>query len=283
MQTFIRGVPLLILIAILFPVAAGRSVTGQEKNGAKGDPPAAAKKTGSSGSSFIDRETAMEFVLVKGGCYQMGDTFGDGYENERPVHEVCVDDFYIGRFEVTQCQWNMVRGNNPSYYANCGDDYPVEGVSWDDVQQFIRILNKRTGMTYRLSTEAEWEYAARSGGKREKWAGTSSEAELGEYAWYSGTSDSQPHPVGQKKPNGLGIYDMSGNVWEWVQDVYNSKAYASHARNNPVYTGKGVGHVFRGGAWYYNARGVRTTFRDRRTPGIVIRHHLVGFRLARTP
>ncbi len=230
---------------------------------------------------FTDPATGMEFVLVKGGCYQMGDTFGDGYHNEKPVHEVCVDDFYIGKFEVTQGQWKKVRGANPSYFGECGDDCPVENVSWDAAQEFIRTLNTRTGRSYRLPTEAEWEYAARSGGKREKWAGTSRESELGEYAWYSGNSGIRPHPVGRKKPNGIGIYDMSGNVWEWVQDVYSGAAYSLHSRRNPVYTGRGAGHVFRGGSWYYDPKGIRATFRDHRTPAIIIRHHTIGFRLAR--
>jgi formylglycine-generating enzyme required for sulfatase activity len=233
--------------------------------------------------SYTDSETGMEFVYVKGGCYQMGDTFGDGYENERPVHEVCIDDFSIGKFKVTQKQWKRVMDNNPSYFKKCGDDCPVENVSWDDTQEFIRVLNQRTGKTYRLPTEAEWEYAARSGGKREKWAGTNNEAELGEYAWYSGNSGNQTHPVGRKKPNGIGVYDMSGNVWEWVQDMYSGKAYSFHKRNNPVYTGSGTVHVFRGGSWYYNSPGVRTTFRDHRTPFNIIRHHNVGFRLVMTP
>jgi sulfatase modifying factor 1 len=212
----------------------------------------------------------------------MGDTFGDGYANERPVHEVCVDDFYIGKFKVTQGQWKHVRGNNPSYFKDCGDDCPVENVGWDDAQEFINILNRRTGKNYRFLTEAEWEYAARSGGKRERLAVTNNESELGKYAWYSSNSVSRPHPVGRKKPNGIGMYDMSGNVWEWVQDVYNSASYSSHRRINPVYAGRGSGHVFRGGSWYHNPVGVGTTFRDH-TPSSIIRHHNVGLRLARTP
>jgi formylglycine-generating enzyme required for sulfatase activity len=235
------------------------------------------------GKSFVDAETGMEFVFVKGGCYRMGDTFGDGYANERPVHEVCVDDYYIGKFKVTQEQWEKVMGNNPSFFRDSGGDSPVENVSWDDAQKFIRILNRRAGGTYRLLTEAEWEYAARSRGRRERWAGTNSESRLGEYAWYSANAGNRTHPVGRKKPNGIGIYDMSGNVWEWVQDKYNSRAYAVQGRNNPLYTGSGSGHVFRGGSWFYKSKGVRVTFRDHRAPFNIIRHHNVGLRLAMTP
>jgi sulfatase modifying factor 1 len=224
----------------------------------------------------------MEFVLVKGGCYQMGDTFGDGDADEKPVHEVCVDDYYIGKYKVTQGQWKNVRGNNPSNFRNCGDNCPVEQVSWDDAQEFIRILNRRTGKTYRLLTEAEWEYAARSGGKSEKYAGTNSESELGDYAWYAANANGQTHPVGQKKPNGLGIYDMTGNVWEWVQDIYSDTAYSSDSRNNPLYAGSGTYRVFRGGSWYDHPRRVRATYRSLNLfPSG--RYFFLGFRLARTP
>ncbi len=234
-------------------------------------------------ASFIDPETGMQFVLVKGGCYLMGDTFGDGYPNELPVHEVCLDDFYMARYKVTQGQWKKVMGTTPSYFSFCGDDCPVEEVSWGDARKFIAVLNQRTGRTYRLPTEAEWEYAARGRGRRERWAGTNDESRLGEYAWYSRNAGDRTHPVGLKRPNRLGLYDMSGDVWEWVQDVYSSTAYRHHARNNPVYRGAGSGHVFRGGSWYYNPRGVRVTFRNHRVPGVIIRHHNVGFRLALTP
>jgi formylglycine-generating enzyme len=233
------------------------------------------------GNTYKDPNTGMEFVLVKGGCYQMGDTFGGGGSDEKPVHEVCVDDFYIGKFMVTQGQWKAIRGNNPSGYSNCGDNCPVEQVSWNDAQEFIRFMNQRTGKTYRLLTEAEWEYAARSGGKNEKWAGTSNESELGDYAWYNANSGKQTHPVGQKKPNGLGIYDMTGNMWEWVQDIYSSFAYSSHTRNNPIYTGSGANRVLRGGRYFDDPRSVRAAYRGSGNPSDRIWGP--GFRLARTP
>lgn len=145
-----------------------------------------------------------DMVFVKGGCYQMGDTFGDA--DEKPVHEVCVGDLYMGKYEVTQGQWKAIMGNNPSYFKDCGDNCPVEDVSWDDAQNFIQKLNQKTGKNYRLPTEAEWEYAARSGGKSEKYAGTSSESELTDYTWHdkNAASKAKTHPVGQKKPNGIG-------------------------------------------------------------------------------
>ena len=216
-------------------------------------------------------------VFVKGGCYQMGDTFGDGGSDEKPVHEVCVDDFYIGKYEVTQDQWRKVMGNNPSNFSSCGGNCPVEQVSWNDVQDFIRQLNSQTGKAYRLPTEAEWEYAARSGGKSEKYSGGN---DIDSVAWYGSNSGSKTHPVGQKRANGLGIYDMSGNVWEWVQDIFSDSAYRSHSKNNPIYTGSGARRVLRGGSWGSDPRYVRAALRGRDTPDV--RRSVLGFRLART-
>jgi formylglycine-generating enzyme required for sulfatase activity len=235
--------------------------------------------SGASGA-FRDSNTGMEFVLVKGGCYEMGDTFGDGDKDENPVHEVCLDDFYIGKYEVTQGQWEEVMGSNPSRFEN-GSNYPVERVSWNDIQGFIRMLNNKTGIKYRLPTEAEWEYAARSGGKSEKYAGTSKKLELGRYAWYDDNSDSKTHPVGQKKPNGLGLYDMTGNVDEWCQDIYSKKAYSKHQRNNPIYKESGSFRVLRGGSWNVSPRSLRASHRRYITPDSG--YDILGFRLAGTP
>jgi formylglycine-generating enzyme required for sulfatase activity len=224
-------------------------------------------------SALIYAMYPMDFVLVKGGCYQMGDA-------NAVFHEVCVDDFYIGKYEVTQAQWSAIRGNNPSYSSNCGDNCPVEQVSWNDIQEFIRELSQQTGKTYRLPTEAEWEYAAQSGGKSEKYAGTSSEAELGDYAWYDKNSGSKTHPVGQKKPNGLGIYDMTGNVWEWCSDWYDESYYKNSPKDNPQGPSNGSTRVRRGGSWSDHAWYTRAAFRYGLNPDL--RNHFFGFRLART-
>jgi len=223
-------------------------------------------------------EMEPRMVMVSGGCYQMGDTFGDGYDNEKPVHEVCVSDFYISKYEVTQGQWKTVMGNNPFQFSSCGDDCPVEQVSWNDAQEYIRRLNEKTKKKYRLPTEAEWEYAARSGGKHEKYSGGNN---IESVAWYSDNSEGRTHPVGQKRPNGLGIYDMSGNVWEWVQDIYNDAAYSAHSRNNPLYnTGIAKFRVIRGGSWNDDSGCARAAYRN--IFGPVYRESFVGFRLART-
>jgi formylglycine-generating enzyme required for sulfatase activity len=167
-------------------------------------------------------------------------------------------------------------GSNPSYFKN-GADYPVEQVSWNDAQEFIRRLNGQGSARFRLPTEAEWEYACRSGGKEETYAGGES---VGSVAWYDGNAGGQTHAVGTKAPNGLGLYDMSGDVWEWVEDIYNDSAYQRHTRNNPVNTGGGSGRVFRGGAWYFVAGYARCAYRGDGDPGG--RRRTLGFRLLRT-
>lgn len=220
----------------------------------------------------------MEMVLVKGGCYEMGDTFGDGAENETPLHHVCVKDFYLGKYLVTQLQWSANMGTNPSLEPICGMSCPVENVSWNDVQEFIKKLSERTGKPYRLPTEAEWEYAARSAGKSEKWAGISNEKELADYAWYYNDSHFQSHPVGLKKPNGLGLYDMTGDVWEWMSDWYDEEYYAKSPTDEPKGPEAGRRRALRGGFWGDFAAMVRTTRRIGLDPAV--RADGFGVRLA---
>ncbi|MBF0537025.1 MAG: formylglycine-generating enzyme family protein [Nitrospirae bacterium] len=191
-------------------------------------------------------------MLVRGGCYDMGDTFGEGDSDERPVHRVCVDDFYMGRYEVTQEQWEKVMGSNPSFFKR-GGRYPVEQVSWDDVQVYILKLNQQAGRKYRLPTEAEWEYACREGGKNVRF-GTGTDSINSGIANYDASLDGemwrgQTTPVGSFQANSLGLYDMSGNIWEWVEDVYRRDAYRQHVQRNPVYTPQDIYRVKRGGSW----------------------------------
>jgi len=200
----------------------------------------------------------MEFVHVKGGCFQMGDVFGEGEADEQPAHEVCVKDFSMSKYEVTQHQWQEMMGNNPASFKDCGPDCPVESVDFNTIQEFIKALNKSKGAHFRLPTEAEWEYAARSGGKREKWAGTDNDEELTDYAWFSVNSGGKRHPVGTLKPNGLGLYDMSGNVREWCLDWYDETYYASSPKDDPAGPATGQKRVLRGGIFADDARMVRT-------------------------
>ncbi|MEI7671772.1 MAG: SUMF1/EgtB/PvdO family nonheme iron enzyme [Deltaproteobacteria bacterium] len=233
------------------------------------------------GQSFTDATTGMEFVFVKGGCYEMGDTFGGGSGDEKPIHNVCVSDFYMGKYEVTQRQWQAVMGSNPSKNTSWfgkTDNCPVEQVNWNDTQDFIVRLNEKTGKSYRLPTESEWEYAARSGGKKEKYAGMSNDSGLGDYAWYIANSGSSTHSVGGKTSNGLGLYDMTGNGWEWCQDWYGEKYYGESPRNNPRGPSSGQYRVLRGGSWDSNQEDVRTATRNWNAP--VNRNSSVGFRLS---
>lgn len=218
-----------------------------------------------------------DMVYVEGGTFTMGATSeqgSDAYSDERPTHSVTVSDFYIGKYEVTQAQWRAVMGSNPSYFT--GDNLPVKQVSWDDIQEFITKLNTMTGKTFRLPTEAEWEYAARGGNKSKgyKYSGSNT---LDNVAWYTNNSSRKTHPVGQKQPNELGLYDMSGNVWEWCQDWYGS--YSSSSQTNPTGPSSGSCRVLRGGSWVRNARRCRVSYRDGRTfPDY--RSYDSGFRLA---
>ncbi|MDP7530588.1 MAG: SUMF1/EgtB/PvdO family nonheme iron enzyme [Candidatus Scalindua sp.] len=227
-------------------------------------------------------ETEDNMVYIKGGCFDMGNIFGDeeGESNEKPVHTVCVDDFYLGKTEVTQKQWTDIMGYNPSRFK--GGDSPVERVSWNSVQDFIKKLNKSTGMNYRLPTEAEWEYAARNGGGKEKWAGADEESELDEYAWYYRNSAKDgTHAVAGKKPNGLGLYDMMGNVWEWCSDWYDRNYYENSPAKNPQGPSDGLTRVLRGGAWISKPPNhLRTVDRNDFDPDIK-KFATTGFRLAR--
>ncbi len=260
--------------------AAGRSrelPRGEERGSAgEGEPPA---RGATEGKGFTDPVTGMEFVLMPGGCFPMGDTFGDGMPSEKPVREVCVGSFYIGKYEVTQGQWRKVMGKNPAHFKDCGDNCPVESVSWADVQSFIAELNGMGERKYRLPTEAEWEYAARDGGKAEKWAGTSSEEKLADHAGYDANSGDRTHPVGQKKPNARGLFDLSGNVWEWTQDWYGETYYQSGPRDDPRGPDEGTARVLRGGCWLDRARDCRSTIRFSFAPGNSFKS--IGFRLVR--
>lgn len=234
------------------------------------------------GFDFIDPSTGMEFVRVEGWCFQMGDTFGDGGSDEQPVHEVCVDDFYMGKYEVTIDQYRQylqATGNtggvdwddddcplrNNSSYSLSGnkfgddDNKPMVEVSWEGARDMARWLSRNSRGEYRLPTEAEWEYAARSGGKREKYSGGNN---VDEVAWYDGNSNDRTHRVGTKAANGLGLHDMSGNVYEWCSDRYDSDYYGTSPRNNPEGPSSGSDRVFRGGGWDGDSRIVRSAYRN---------------------
>jgi formylglycine-generating enzyme required for sulfatase activity len=220
----------------------------------------------------------MEFIRIEAGTFQMGTNHSDAYDNEKPVHTVrLTQPFYLGKYEVTQGQWQAVMGNNPSSFT--GDtNRPVENVSWDDVQEFIRRLQAREGgATYRLPTEAEWEYAARAG-TTTRWSFGNEASQLGRYAWYEGNAGGQTHPVGQLQPNPWGLYDMHGNVWEWVRDRYGPYTSGGTAVD-PTGPSSGLDRVLRGGSWGITARRCWSANRISDAPDN--RHGALGFRLLR--
>jgi formylglycine-generating enzyme required for sulfatase activity len=230
------------------------------------------------GSNILFKVTASgknvlepEMVFVQGGSFEMGSNFGD--LDELPAHAVTLSDFYIGKYEVTQVQWMVLMGDNPSKFQGC-DNCPVEQVSWSDVQSFISKLNQQTGKSYRLPTEAEWEYAARGGLSSKGFIASGSDY-LNDVAWYNGNSGGTTHVVGTKQPNELGIFDMSGNVWEWCSDWY--EPYKSYKQINPRTTALGESKVDRGGSWTSSEYFCRTTLRFKNYPDI--RNFNMGFRL----
>ena len=222
---------------------------------------------------------AVDMVKIPTGSFTMG---SERFADEKPPHTVYIRSFLMGRTEVTQKQWLDVMGSNPSRFAACGPECPVENVSWDEVQQFIYTLNQRTGQKYRLPSEAEWEYAARAGATTE-WSFGNDESKLGNYAWYRENSESKTQAVGQKQPNIFGLYDMHGNVWEWTQDCWHDN-YAGAPTDGSAWTTGCSGNyrVLRGGSWSGIPANVRSANRGRNNPDIR-NYSSGGFRLARTP
>jgi len=218
------------------------------------------------------KKLGIDMVDIPAGSFMMGSSDGD--DDEKPVHSVVLSGFQLGKHEVTQGQWQAVMGNNPSNFQNCGANCPVEKVSWDAIQIFLKKLNQQTGYRYRLPTEAEWEYACRSGGKNQTYCGGNDADSL---AWYPSNSKRKTHPVGQKRANGFGLYDMSGNVFEWVQDWKG--AYSSGQVTAPTGPSSGSYRVYRGGSWYSYITYSRSVNRDDNTPDF--RRNYLGFRLAR--
>jgi len=237
----------------------------------------------------------IEWIYVQGGTFEMGSNDSESYSNEHPVHTVTVSSFYISKYEVTQKEWKEIMGNNPSYFK--GDNLPVEEVSWYDAVKYCNARSKKEGLTpcytingnnvtcdftangYRLPTEAEWEYAARGGNKSKgyKYSGSDNPDDV---AWYYDNSRGHTHPVGTKQPNELGIYDMSGNVWEWCWDWYDKNYYSTSPQQNPRGPSTGTYRALRGGSWDCFAGGVRSAVRSGSYPDGGFANF--GFRLSRT-
>ena len=257
------------------------------------------------GKVWRDPVTGMEFVRVPGGCFEMGSPSGEEgrHSNEGPVHEVCVDEFWMGKFEVTNAQYRQFRSvhNSKDYKGNSlnGDNQPAVYVSWEDAKAFAKWLSEKSGGRYqfRLPTEAEWEYACRAGTSTARYWGDDPDDACGYANVHDQTSkrvnkfDWSHHecddgyavtaPVGSFKPNAFGLYDMLGNIWEWCEDIYSGDAYSKHQRNNPIYVDGGSYRVIRGGSWSDGPGYVRSANRGGNSPGG--RHDDLGFRLLRTP
>ena len=230
-----------------------------------------------SGNVLKDCADCPEMVAIPSGSFDMG---SNDDTTEKPMHRVSLRAFFMGKTEITQGQWKAVMGNNPSKFSNCGDNCPVEFVSWDEAQEFTKRLSQKTGKTYRLPSEAEWEYAARSG-SQSKFSFGDNENDLGRYAWFTGNSSSQTHPVGEKQPNAFGLFDMHGNVWEWTQDCWNEN-YVGAPNDSSAWTqGDCSRRVLRGGSRFNSPQNLRSASRDWfATAG---RSNSNGFRVARTP
>lgn len=225
---------------------------------------------------FDVKGVKFKMKYVEGGEFMMGATAEQGddvWDNEKPVHKVSLDSYYIGETQVTQALWKAVMGDNPSKFR--GQNNPVEMVSWNDCQEFVKRLNQLTGKQFRLPTEAEWEYAARGGCRSQgyKYAGSNN---LSDVAWFDDNSGSKTHPVAQKMANELGLYDMSGNVWEWCNDWFGN--YSSSPQYNPHGAISGGRRVLRGGSWNYSARGCRVSYRYFSNPDY--RFNYFGLRLS---
>lgn len=231
-------------------------------------------------SPLMTNSIGMKFMFIPAGKFAMGspEQWKGRWEDDGPPHEVEITKpFFMSQYEVTQGQWKSVMGSNPSHFKDCGDQCPVENVSWNDVQEFIRRLNqKEGGRKYRLPTEAEWEYACRAGAQSTYSFGDDEE-QLQDFAWYDKNSGGKTHHVGRKKPNAWGLYDMHGNVWEWVQDWYDRNYYKNSPGENPRGPDRGESRVVRGGSWMVFRGGARASYRLGYSPDSG--YYVVGFRL----
>ncbi|PID26497.1 MAG: serine/threonine protein kinase [Candidatus Cloacimonadota bacterium] len=231
-----------------------------------------------SSTGALNEITPVEMILVEGGTFQMGDHFNEGESDEKPIHDVTLRSFYIGKYEITQKEYQSVMGNNPSYFK--GDNLPLESITWYDAVDYCNKLSDQEGLErcysgygsnftcdftkngYRLPTEAEWEYAARGGVNHSdnyKYSGSNN---IGKVAWYNSNSGKKTHEVGTKVPNQLGIYDMSGNVREWCNDWYSDSYYSNSPSSNPTGPSSGFRRVFRGGSWGNINYFCRLSFRE---------------------
>jgi formylglycine-generating enzyme required for sulfatase activity len=216
----------------------------------------------------------LEFILIPAGSFVMGTDENSGDGDEFPAHKVVITQpFYLGKYEVTQEQWTQLTGQNPSRFK--GPKLPVEIVSWNDCHKFLRRLHEKTGRSASLPTEAQWEYAARAG-TTTPWSFGATETHIADFAWFVENAENTTHPVGTKKPNAWGLYDMSGNVWEWCTDRYQKHAYPEGEAIDPQGPTTGDSYIARGGAWGDTPEMLRSTARNCAGPDVA--NQGIGFR-----
>ena len=225
-------------------------------------------------TEIIALNVRMEMHAIPGGEFLMGSPEKRGYADEYPQHRVTLSAFYIGKYPITQAQWRAVMRTNPSHFN--GNNHPVDSITWDEAVEFCRRLSYATNRNYRLPTEAEWEFACRAGTTTLYNYGDEEDLVM-QYAWCLPNSGNHTHPVGEKKPNGWGLYDMHGNVWEWCQDWYGGDYYQYSPNVNPAGPTKGTSRVLRGGSWYSLPNYCRSAGRSNHQPEL--RDPLVGFRV----
>jgi formylglycine-generating enzyme required for sulfatase activity len=271
-----KGILLVVLSGV---VCLGCGKTNPPAGGASGEK---ASTGGSANTGSVDRQPGkvltnsigMKLAYIQPGEFQMG---SNDQDNEKPIHTVTITKgYFMGIYEVTQEQYQKVMGINPSAFK--GSNLPVENVSWNDAVDFCKKLSQKEGKTYRLPTEAEWEYTCRAG-TTTKFSFGDDESQLGDYAWYQQNSGYKTHPVGEKKPNAWGLYDMQGNVWEWCLDWYAKNWYSKGPAENPLNEryGDKWGRVLRGGSWFFISSFCRVSFRGYYGP--YGRSHFFGFRV----
>ncbi len=289
----IRLIPTIFFLCVLF-LAGGCGPQAPSTSGGNPAPePAPVEKAGDGAAAEAPAEQSSGMVLIPGGTFQMG----DDDEIDAPVHEVELDEFYMDTHLVTQELYESLMGANPSRWK--GEKNPVEQLRWSDAARFCNKRSERDGFKpcydletwacdfsadgYRLPTEAEWEYACRAGTTTPYFFG-SSPAKIGEYAWYEKNSGGHPRPVGQKKPNPWGLYDIAGNVWEWCNDYYDVDYYTVSPRSNPTGPAQGQNKVLRGGAWRFSDDNCRSGYRYNEAPGsadVCFGYDIYGFRCVR--
>ncbi len=267
----------LVVLAALGSLAVAAAAEPKEAN-------SKAKSPAKEVSVDLGKGVKLEMVLIPAGEFMMGspDSDKEAYPFEKPQHRVRITKpFYLGKYLVTQEQWEAVMGNNPSQFK--GPKNPVEQVSWDDCQKFLGKLNAKSAAgagKFQLPSEAQWEYACRAGSKTKYYFGDD-ETRLGDYAWYDANSGDKTHPVGDKKPNAWGLYDMHGNVWEWCQDWWKDEYYKESPVDDPTGAATGSYRVNRGGGWNYPAWYCRSAYRDWIFPGYW--YFNLGLRVSRVP